>query len=165
MPFNDYHFLTTWRVPGGLQDVYDVLISGQEFVRWWPEVYLEVVETNPGVEHGLRKAADLLTKGKLPYRIRWSMRIVDVNYPHGFTLDATGDFVGRGVWRFVEAAGEVEIQYDWRLRAEKPLLRYLSPLLKPVFAANHRWAMARGEEGLRRELLRRAERSSSDRRD
>jgi hypothetical protein len=28
-------------------------------------------------------------------------------------------------------------------------------LLKPVFAFNHRWAMARGEEGLKLELLRR----------
>ena len=43
-----------------------------------------------------------------------------------------------------------------RIRAEKPLLRYLSFLLKPVFSANHRWAMARGEESLRAELGRRA---------
>jgi hypothetical protein len=28
-------------------------------------------------------------------------------------------------------------------------------ILKPIFAANHRWAMARGEESLTRELLRR----------
>ena len=38
---------------------------------------------------------------------------------------------------------EVEIVYDWRVRAAKPLLQQLSWLLKPVFAANHRWAMAR----------------------
>jgi hypothetical protein len=31
-------------------------------------------------------------------------------------------------------------------------LRYLSFLFKPFFSANHRWAMARGEESLRREL-------------
>jgi hypothetical protein len=28
-------------------------------------------------------------------------------------------------------------------------------LFKPIFSANHRWAMARGEESLRRELSRR----------
>ena len=37
----------------------------------------------------------------------------------------------------------------------KPLLRRLSWLLKPVFAANHHWAMARGEESLALELRRR----------
>ncbi len=49
----------------------------------------------------------------------------------------------------------VDITYDWKIRADKPLLRRLSFLLKPVFAANHRWAMAKGEESLRLELRRR----------
>ena len=47
------------------------------------------------------------------------------------------------------------IIYDWRITAEKPLLRLFSPILKPIFGANHRWAMARGEESLRIELARR----------
>ncbi len=47
------------------------------------------------------------------------------------------------------------ITYDWKIRANKPLLRSLSVVLKPIFAANHRWAMARGEESLRLELARR----------
>ena len=42
--------------------------------------------------------------------------------------------------------------YDWKIRADKPLLRYLSFLLKPIFSANHRWAMAQGEKALRAEL-------------
>jgi hypothetical protein len=41
------------------------------------------------------------------------------------------------------------------VRADKPLLRYGSWFVKPIFAANHRWAMARGEESLKRELERR----------
>jgi hypothetical protein len=49
----------------------------------------------------------------------------------------------------------VDITYDWRLSAEKPMLRHLSFLLKPVFEANHRWAMAQGEESLKLELARR----------
>lgn len=47
------------------------------------------------------------------------------------------------------------ITYEWQVQAAKPLLRRLSWLLKPLFAANHRWAMARGEESLRLELRRR----------
>jgi hypothetical protein len=48
----------------------------------------------------------------------------------------------------------VNVTYDWRVKAEKPLLRYISFLLKPVFAANHRWAMRQGEQSLQRELAR-----------
>jgi hypothetical protein len=49
----------------------------------------------------------------------------------------------------------VKVTGDWDIRADKPLLRYLSFLFKPIFSANHRWAMARGEESLRLELGRR----------
>ena len=40
-------------------------------------------------------------------------------------------------------------------RGPAPLLRSLSFLFKPIFAANHHWAMARGEESLVLELDRR----------
>ena len=63
-------------------------------------------------------------------------------------------FSGRGIWTFEQDGDWVNAAFDWRLRAEKPLLRYLSFLLKPLFRANHRWAMARGREGLQKELAR-----------
>jgi len=39
--------------------------------------------------------------------------------------------------------------------ADKPLLKSLSFLMKPIFAANHHWAMRQGEESLQLELARR----------
>ena len=86
--------------------------------------------------------------------------MVESRYPHGFTIVASGGFDGRGVWTFEQDGRAVDVTYDWRLRAEKPLLRNLSFLLKPLFEANHRWAMKQGEESLKLELLRR--RASSD---
>ena len=50
----------------------------------------------------------------------------------------------------------------WRRRADKPLLAALSFLMKPLFAANQRWAMARGEESLKLELARRRARTPED---
>ncbi len=71
------------------------------------------------------------------------------------TLEATGDFSGQGTWHFKQDGPRVRIRYDWKIRADKPLLRTLSFAFKPVFRANHRWAMQRGEESLRLELARR----------
>ena len=71
-------------------------------------------------------------------------------------VEATGDFVGRGVWAMRQDREWADLQFDWRIRADKPLLKRLSFLFKPLFAANHRWAMRRGEIGLRREMSRRA---------
>jgi hypothetical protein len=62
--------------------------------------------------------------------------------------------VGEGRWTFEQHGEYVEVTYDWRVRAHKPLLRKLSWLLKPLFSANHRWAMARGRESLDLELSR-----------
>jgi hypothetical protein len=102
----------------------------------------------------------VLTKGWLPYTLRWDFEVIETRYPNGLTIAATGDFVGRGVWTFVQDGPEVALTFDWRIRATKPLLRTLSPLLRPVFEANHRWAMRQGERSLALELRRR--RATSD---
>jgi hypothetical protein len=86
--------------------------------------------------------------------LRWSFRALE-NKPDGFIIEAFGDFVGRGEWTLTQSADDVDITYDWRICAEKPLLKLFSPILKPIFAANHRWAMSRGEESLKIELARR----------
>lgn len=78
-------------------------------------------------------------------------------------LRASGDFEGEGRWSFQANGPNVDIEYIWTIEANKPLLRYLSFLLRPLFAANHRWAMARGEESLQRELSRRRARSTEER--
>jgi hypothetical protein len=157
---NDYHFVSRWRVEGTCGEVADILGDPPALARWWPSVYLEVEELEPPDANGIGRRVRLHTKGWLPYTIRWNFTVVESRYPSGFTIDADGDFVGRGVWTFEQDGRFVNITYDWRIRSEKPFLRDLSFLLKPVFAANHRWAMAQGEESLRLELARR--RATSD---
>ena len=156
MPSNEYHFITHWRVEGALTEGADILNDAPGLVRWWPSVYLEVHEMEAGGAEGAGKVIDLYTKGWLPYTLRWQFRVTESRYPHGFTLEAWGDFVGRGIWTLEQDGDWVEVTYDWKIDANKPLLRYLSFLMKPIFAANHRWAMAKGEESLRLELERRA---------
>jgi hypothetical protein len=73
----------------------------------------------------------------------------------GFTIRATGDLNGTGRWVFKQDGPETVITYDWQVSARKPLLRRLGWLLMPAFSANHRWAMAKGQESLALELRRR----------
>jgi hypothetical protein len=156
----DYEFVTRWRVRGTPEEVFRIIDDPPALPRWWPSVYLEVIEREPGDTNGVGKVVDLLTKGWLPYTLRWRLRTLEKVAPTRIVLEAYGDFMGQGVWTFAAAepvSGKpvTDVTYDWRIRAEKPLLRSLSWLLKPVFSANHRWAMARGEESLKLELLRR----------
>ena len=155
MANNAYHFLTHWRVQSTVAEVFDILSNAEDLARWWPSVYLAVQVTNPGDQNGVGKIVSLYTKGWLPYTLRWQFRVTEVNKPSGFSLEAWGDFVGRGIWKFHQDGHWVKITYDWQIRADKPLLRALSALLKPIFSANHHWAMARGEESLKLEIARR----------
>lgn len=160
---NDYHFITRWRVESTLEEISAIIGNADDLPRWWPAVYLEVRELAPGGPAGVGKVIDLFTKGWLPYTLRWQFRVTESRVPFGFTLEAQGDFVGRGVWSFAQHGHFIDITYDWRISAEKPLLRRLSFLLKPIFAANHRWAMRTGEESLALELRRRRARTTAER--
>lgn len=160
---NDYHFITTWRVPSTVEEITQVIGDAPALVRWWPSVYLDVKEIEPGEANGLGKVVGLYTKGWLPYTLRWQFRVTEVRHPLGFTLVATGDFVGRGIWTFRQEGPEVVIIYDWKISAEKPILRYLSFIMKPLFSANHHWAMRMGEESLRLELARRHAQTADER--
>jgi hypothetical protein len=152
---NQYEFLSHWRVEGTCGEVADVLGDPLALARWWPSVYLDVEEIRPSDERGLGRRVRLHTAGWLPYTLRWQFEIVESRYPCGYTLVASGDFDGVGVWTFEQDGAFVNATYDWRLTAEKPMLRHLSFLLKPLFEANHRWAMAQGEQSLVLELARR----------
>lgn len=154
MAINDYHFITNWRMRATVREIIDILSDAGDLARWWPSVYLDVRELEPGDERGVGKVIDLYTKGWLPYTLRWKFTISEIGQ-HGFTLLADGDFVGRGIWTFTQDGDWVDIVYDWKISAEKPLLRSLSFLMKPIFSANHRWAMEMGERSLLLELERR----------
>lgn len=99
---NEYAFTTHWRVPSTCQEISEILGNGPDLARWWPSVYLDVQEVEPGDSNGVGKVVSLHTKGWLPYTLRW----------HSF-------------------------------------------IMKPIFSANHHWAMRQGEESLKRELIRR----------
>ena len=155
MPAPEYRFRSEWRVAGTVEEVAAVLSEVRELGRWWPSVYLEVEELSRGDESGVGRRARLHTKGWLPYTLDWELEVVESRHPKGFTIEAKGDLAGRGVWTLESAGAWTLVAYDWVVRAEKPLLRALSLLLRPVLAANHRWAMRKGEESLALELARR----------
>jgi Polyketide cyclase / dehydrase and lipid transport len=154
MSSNLYHFVTHWKLKASCTEVYEILSDAEGLARWWPSVYLDVKELEPG--NGITgKRVALYTKGWLPYTLQWSFIVTENTRPHGFTIAAQGDFEGRGIWIFEQEGEDCHITFDWKLTAEKPLLKYLSFIMKPLFSANHKWAMKKGEESLQLELLRR----------
>jgi hypothetical protein len=150
----ELHIPTLWRFQGSTAHVYDLLSRPEDFVRWWPEVYLAVREVRPGDAHGVGRIVDLHTEGKLPYTLRWQAEVVAASRPRSISIRARGDLDGRGEWSLTQDGDWVDAHYHWTVFVRKPWMVALAPLLRPIFIANHLWAMQRGFEGLQRELAR-----------
>jgi len=145
-----------WRFgQASIEEVADILADTASLPRWWPELFRSVAIIRPGTGHGLGQVAECACKARLPYTLRFTYTCVEDRYPFGSTIEATGDLVGRGVWTLARSGGGVDVEYLWYVDLEKPLLRFVSPLVRPLLAWNHEWSMQRGEEGLRREIVRR----------
>jgi hypothetical protein len=160
MPANDYHFISHWRVLGTLEEVFEVLSHAEDLPRWWPATFVSALSIQSGEVDGTDRVVRVDTRGWLPYTLRYHMVLDEADPPNSFSIKAWGDLEGTGIWRLKQDDLWVDIEYDWHVRVNKPIEKLLSPLLRPLFASNHHWAMARGEESLRLELARRrAERS------
>ena len=155
MAANAFHITTRWRVEAGIGEVAAILSEPERFPDWWGDVYLDITLLDRGDAAGLGARIAVHSRGWLPYHLNWVGTLIEDERPHRWVIAASGDLTGRGEWRLRQDGPWADIDYDWRVLADRPLFRRLAPVLFPVFAWNHRWAMARGEEGLRRELLRR----------
>jgi hypothetical protein len=117
-----------------------------EYPGWWGATFL-TVEGDAGPPRPGRHAK-ILSRGRLPYKLRWEAEITEADAPHGFSFTMNGDFVGGGSWAFEPTEGGTNAVFTFEPRVEKPGVKQLSPLLKPLFAWNHRWAMEHGQRGI-----------------
>lgn len=156
MARNEYRFVTRWRLEAPREEVFSILTDSKSLARWWPSVYRRVDQiAPPRGDDGVGKELHLLTQGWLPYRLRWGLRVIEYDPPSRLAFEASGDFVGSGRWTLADQGDATVVEYEWNVQANKPILRSLSPVLRPVFALNHRWAMARGLESIELEIERR----------
>src|SRR5688500_9432538 len=109
MAANNYHFVTRWRLEGTCGEVADILGDPRAFARWWPAVYLDVQEIAPGGSGGVGRRVRLLTAGWLPYTLQWESLVTESRYPHGFSLQASGDVNGSGVWTIEQDGPAVHV--------------------------------------------------------
>ena len=93
------------------------------------------------------KRARLLTRGRLPYTLTWELECIEAVPPTRLDSRIDGDFVGRGIWTITPLADRVcKVVLEWNVEVRKPLVRNLTPVLRPLFRWNHSWAMKRGEQ-------------------
>jgi uncharacterized protein YndB with AHSA1/START domain len=142
----EYVFVDEWDVAAPREAVFDALADARSYPRWWRPVYIDV---DADGEPELGKESRQHFKGRLPYHLHTRSRIVQLEPGHVVAGEVDGDLRGSGVWTLSDLpGGGTHVRFDWRVSADKPLLRVLTPVLRPAFRWNHAWAIARAREGL-----------------
>lgn len=143
---SEYVFIDEWDVDAPREAVFLALADAGTYPEWWTPVYI-AVETDGPPQVG--RVSEHKFKGQLPYHLKTRSEIVGYEPPESFAVEVEGDLTGRGVWTLTELDhGGVHVHFDWRVIADRPLLRYLTPVLRPVFRWNHNWSIKRAIEGL-----------------
>ena len=146
MASNKYHFEDHWDVPFPIQDVWEVLSRPREFPVWWQGVYLsaEPLGDDDAPRVGARIAA--VARGWLPYKLRFTIETTALDKPRLIAFKASGDFeTDDSRWLLTPNGAGTSVVLDWNPIVEKPVIKLLSPILKPIFRWNHHWTMVRGQ--------------------
>ena len=153
----EYVFNDEWDVDAPQATVFRALADARTYPEWWKPVYRSVVTRGEvavyiEVEGDCEPAIGCQTKqhfkGRLPYTLRTTSELVAYNPPNSFAVKVVGDLTGSGQWTLTPRDGKVHVRFDWTVFADRPLLRYLTPIFRPIFRYNHNWSVKRAIEGL-----------------
>ncbi len=137
----EYEFVDEWHVNAPPEAVFDVLADGQTYPQWWKPVYIDVRDDGEYTHQHF--------KGRLPYHLHTRTKTVRSERPHLLQGETDGDLRGTGTWTLTPSeSGGTHVRFDWRVHADRKLLRALTPVLRPALRWNHNWAIARAMDGL-----------------
>lgn len=141
----EYVFIDEWEVDAPQERVFDALADTRTYPEWWTPIYREVQSDGPP-EVGRESRQKF--KANLPYTLSTVSTIVEMDRPRSFAVDVVGDLRGRGVWTLTPRDGTVHVRFDWRVLADRALLRVLTPVLRPLFRWNHNVAIKAAMQNL-----------------
>ena len=143
--WREYAFVDEWDVAVPPEPVFAALADARTYPDWWRPVYLQVTADGPPA---VGTVARQHFKGRLPYHLRTRSVIVALTPPARIEAEVDGDLSGRGIWTLTPIPAGTRVRFEWTVHADRPLLRILTPFLRPVLRWNHAWAIRRAISGL-----------------
>ena len=142
----EYVFIDEWDVDAPQEEVFEALADARTYPQWWTPTYIEVDADGPPA---VGRSSCHKFKAKLPYTLKTTSTIARLEPPNEVEAHVDGDLRGRGIWTLtLNQEGKVHVRFDWRVFADRPLLRTLKPILRPLFRWNHNVAIGRAKAGL-----------------
>jgi uncharacterized protein YndB with AHSA1/START domain len=147
----DYHFVSTWRIPAPIEQVWQEILHAERWPTWWKYV-VRVDTLELGTEDGVGKRLRLLFRTRLPYTLGFDIRLTEVQPPSMLASEATGELEGTGRWLLTPEDGGTLVRYNWDVRTTRWWMNLLAPIARPAFNWNHDQLMLEGGRSLARRL-------------
>ena len=151
-----YQFVDQWRIPGTIQQVAAAFLAPHALSAWWPQHAAAKVVVR-GDESGVGRVLAAQIKGFLPYTVSLVYTVTRAEIPHHFEVRIEGDFLGVGRGRLRQIGSEVQLDFELGVEIRRPLLQFLSLLVRPILERQHRWVMGQGQKNLAKTLRRQSE--------
>lgn len=150
-PSVHFDLVSQWRIHAPVALVWAALADPASWPRWWPYVH-EVHTLIEGGVDGVGAVRRIVWSTRLPYRIEIEVEGIEVVRHQRLRGRSRGQLDGEGLWLLRAEPGFTDVTYVWRVTLKRRWMRWLAPLMAPVFRWNHHGVMRAGEAGLRRLL-------------
>ena len=152
MATNYYIFIDKFTAPCDEETAYNYIKQIEEYPRWWGKVYKKIIKLKdaPADAPGAKYA--ITVGGFLPYTLNIENEVTHMDKPNLIRFNADGDLKGKGAWVFRKVEEGTEVTFDWRVAANKKVIRWFSFLLKPLFKANHHYCVVKAKQGMEKDL-------------
>ena len=146
-----FDLVSHWSIPAPVDRVWDALVEPEAWPQWWPGV-IAVHQLKPGDATGVGSIRRIEWVGWFASRFVTEVEAIEVLRHDRLRGRSRGHLDGEGLWLLRADGGTTHITYVWRVTLVRGWMRWMAPLLAPVFRWNHRAVMRAGERGLVRRL-------------
>lgn len=142
-----FDLVSHWRIDAPVERVWAALTEPESWPRWWPYVR-SVRLLKVGGADGVGSVRRIEWATRLPYDLVVEVEAIESLKHERLRGRSRGQLRGEGLWLLRSDGGSTDVTYVWRVELVQPWMRWLAPLLAPVFRWNHRGVMRAGGLGL-----------------
>jgi uncharacterized protein YndB with AHSA1/START domain len=159
MSSRHFDLVSHWCIHAPVAPVWAALTTPESWPQWWPGV--RAVQTlRPGGADGLGSLRRMTWATRLPYDVVVEIEAVEAIPHERLRGRSRGQMNGEGIWLLREERNGQQavthVTYVWRVELSQRWMRWLAPLLAPLFRWNHRAVMKAGGDALNARLQRNA---------
>lgn len=153
MLHDKYRFVTRWQFDAPVEAVWKIIADAEKLPDWWEGfLYARVRGDDKMAQVG--RVTDCAVRGTLPWALRCSLEITDIQAPNRMVMRANGDLVGTGEWILIPTGFDTMVAFIWEVCLTHPVLAALGrlPFVRRLLEKSHHVVMARGYRSLQKML-------------